>query len=335
MTRAKLVGVIPRALRLARPRADPAAAFAVLLDTVAEAASEFDVIHCHVDWVHLPLLSRLGRPFLTTLHGRLDLPGLPAVLSRFPEAAFISISDSQRRPLPAAHWLGTVYHGLPVGQLQPSFSPKGYLAFLGRITRDKGPGVAVRLARAAGLPLRMAAKIPRAENRYYKEHIEPLVDGDQIRLLGEVDDRGKGELLRNAVALLFPIDWPEPFGLVMIEAMACGTPVIAFRRGSVPEVIDHGISGFIVDSEEEALAAIRRVGALDRRSVRAAFESRFTARRMAEDYLRHYQAIATAPRPGRDQTELEVSSTPSGARQVRNATPMSETPRGQPLAKPI
>ena len=208
-------------------------------------------------------------------------------------------------------------------------------AFLGRITRDKGPGVAVRLARAAGLPLRMAAKIPRAENRYYKEHIEPLVDGDQIRLLGEVDDRGKGELLRNAVALLFPIDWPEPFGLVMIEAMACGTPVIAFRRGSVPEVIDHGISGFIVDSEEEALAAIRRVGALDRRSVRAAFESRFTARRMAEDYLRHYQAIATAPRPGRVQTELEVSSTPSGARQVRNATPMSETPRGQPLAKPI
>ena len=232
MTRAKLAGVIPRALRLARPRPDPGAAYAVPLDAVADAGSEFDVIHCHVDWVHLPLLARLDRPFLTTLHGRLDLPGLRDVVRRFPEAAFVSISDSQRLALPTAHWLGTVYHGCP-GRASAQPPAQGYLAFLGRITRERS-GRRRQLARAAGLPLRMAAKIPRADNRYYKEHLEPLIDGEQIRLLGEVDDRGKGELLRSAAALLFPIDWPEPFGLVMIEAMACGTPVIAFRRGSVP-----------------------------------------------------------------------------------------------------
>ena len=171
----------------------------------------------------------------------------------------------------------------------------------------------------------MAAKIPRADNRYYKEHLEPLIDGEQIRLLGEVDDRGKGELLRNAAALLFPIDWPEPFGLVMIEAMACGTPVIAFRRGSVPEVIDDGVSGFIVDSEEEALAAIRRIGTLDRRTVRAAFERRFTARRMAEDYLRHYQALATGPRPRGGQTKLK-------AHQISSRSPHREADLSQERA---
>jgi glycosyltransferase involved in cell wall biosynthesis len=212
-------------------------------------------------------------------------------MARFPDAPLISISDDHRKPLPSANWLGTVYHGLPADSLDPSFERGTYLAFLGRLTKEKGPETAIRLANAAGMPLRMAAKIPRSETRYYREKLQPVIDGEQIRLIGEVNDSGKGELLRGAVALLFPIDWPEPFGLVMIEAMACGTPVIAYRRGSVPEVIDEGVTGFVVDSEEEALAAIRRVPDLDRRTVRAAFERRFTARRMANDYLRIYETM--------------------------------------------
>jgi glycosyltransferase involved in cell wall biosynthesis len=191
---------------------------------------------------------------------------------------------------------------MPANSLEPSFEPGTYLAFLGRLTRDKGPETAIRLAKAAGMPLRMAAKIPRSETRYYRERLQPIIDGGQIKLIGEVNDFGKGELLRGAAALLFPIDWPEPFGLVMIEAMACGTPVIAYRRGSVPEVIDEGVTGFVVDNEDEALAAIRRVGHLDRQTVRATFERRFTARRMANDYLRIYEKMSErhAGRDGAD-----------------------------------
>jgi glycosyltransferase involved in cell wall biosynthesis len=202
-------------------------------------------------------------------------------------------------PLPSANWLGTVYHGMPAGTLQPSYKPGEYLAFLGRLTREKGPETAIRLARASGMPLRMAAKIPRAAGRYYNECLKPMIDGKQIVLVGELDDRAKGDLLRGAAALLFPIDWPEPFGLVMIEAMACGTPVIAFRRGSVPEVIDDGQSGFAVDDEEAAVAAIKRIGQLDRRLVRATFERRFTARRMAENYVRHYRTVLDSRARGR------------------------------------
>jgi glycosyltransferase involved in cell wall biosynthesis len=249
------------------------------------------VIHCHTDWTHLPLVTRLGVPFLTTLHNRLDTPGLPDVVSQFPAAPFISISNDQRRPLSGANWLGTIYHGLPPDSLRPSFSAGSYLAFLGRLTPDKGPETAIRLARAAKMPLRIAAKLPRAERGYFKEQIEPLVDGKQIQIIGEVNERTKQNFLANASALLFPIDWPEPFGLVMIEAMACGTPVIAFRRGSVPEVIDHGVTGFIVDDEEQAMQAIKHVPELDRKRVRTGFERRFTSRRMAEDYVRHYQLL--------------------------------------------
>jgi glycosyltransferase involved in cell wall biosynthesis len=293
-TRATLVPVWPRALRLGRPRSDPVAACAVLLEGLAQRAADFDVIHCHVDWMHLPLLRRLGVPFMTTMHGRLDLPGLPTVVRQFADAPFVSISNDQRTPLPGANWLGTVYHGLPPDTLRPRFENGNYLAFLGRLAPEKGPETAIRLARAAGLPLRIAAKIPRGEKGYFKQQLEPLIDGNQIKLIGEVNDRTKEAFLREAAALLFPIDWPEPFGLVMIEAMACGTPVIAFRRGSVPEVIEDGVTGFIVDNEQEALRAINRLPELDRHRVRAAFERRFTSRRMAEDYLHLYQRLSDA-----------------------------------------
>jgi glycosyltransferase involved in cell wall biosynthesis len=291
VTRAKLIPVWSKALRLGRPRSDPVAACAALLEAVARHAAEFDVIHCHVDWLHLPLLQRCGVPFLTTLHGRLDIGGLPELMKLFPKAPFISISDNQRIPLPGAAWLGTVYHGLPEVSLKPSFEGGKYLAFLGRLTADKGPEAAMRIAKAAGMPLRIAAKIPRAKRGYFKDQLEPLIDGEQIRVSGEVDDRTKEAFLANAFALLFPIDWPEPFGLVMIEAMACGTPVIAFNRGSVPEVIEDGVTGFIVEDKDQAIAALKRVGQLDRRKIRQTFETRFTARRMARDYVRHYACL--------------------------------------------
>jgi glycosyltransferase involved in cell wall biosynthesis len=291
VTRANLVPAWPRALRLSRPRADPAVAQAALLEAVAREAANFDVIHCHVDWVHLPLLERLGVPFLTTLHNRIDTPGVAGVMASFADAAFVSISDHQRRPSPEANWLATVYHGLPPDSLRPRIERGTYLAFLGRLTPDKGPEAAIEIARAIDMPLRIAAKVPRAERRYFKERLEPLVDGDHIQLLGEVDERTKQAFLEQAAALLFPIDWPEPFGLVMIEAMACGTPVIAFRRGSVPEVVDDGVTGFIVDDNAEAVQALKRLDALDRRRVRTGFEQRFTSRRMAEDYVEQYRRL--------------------------------------------
>ncbi|UPK06290.1 glycosyltransferase family 4 protein [Bradyrhizobium sp. 170] len=292
MTMARLNAVWPRALRLGRPRTDPMAVQAALLEEVARTAAEFDVIHAHIDWLHLPLLSRLGTPFLTTCHGRMDLPGFPDVIGRFPAAPFVSISDNQRVPLREAKWIGTVYHGLPVNLYEPSFERGLYLAFLGRLTAEKGPEAAIRIARAVGMPLHIAAKVPRGERGYFKERLEPQVDGKQIQLTGEVNDETKRQFLAGAAALLFPIDWPEPFGLVMIEAMACGTPVIAFKAGSVPEVVDDGITGFVVSSEEEANLAIARLGELDRQRVRAHFEKRFTARRMAEEYLRHYETLS-------------------------------------------
>jgi glycosyltransferase involved in cell wall biosynthesis len=258
VTTGTLVPIVPKAIRLSRPRPDPFPAYAAQLDAIARAASDFDVLHSHIDWLHLPLLGQLGVPHLTTLHNRLDTPDLPALIRRFPRAQLISISDHHRVPLPTANWLGTVYHGMPPATLEPSYATGRYLVFLGRLTREKGPEAAIHIARAIGMPLRMAAKIPRSETRYYKERLQPMIDGEQIKLVGELNDKAKGDLLRGAAALLFPIDWPEPFGLVMIEAMACGTPVIAFRRGSVPEVIDEGQTGFVVDDEDQAIAAVKR-----------------------------------------------------------------------------
>ncbi|HLH95625.1 MAG TPA: glycosyltransferase family 4 protein [Xanthobacteraceae bacterium] len=294
-TRARLVPVCARSLRLGRTRTDPMAALTVLISELSDRTREFDVIHSHLGWLHLPLLSTRNVPFLTTLHGRLDLSGLPEVARRFPDAPFVSISNNQRLPLPKARWLRTIQHGLPEQSLRPSFSQGSYLAFLGRLTADKGPETAIRIARGANMPLRIAAKVPRDEREYFKDRLEPMIDGGQVSLVGEVNDQAKEKLLAQAAALLFPIDWPEPFGLVMIEAMACGTPVIAFRRGSVPEVIDEGETGFIVDHEQAAVGAVRRLGEIDRRKVREVFERRFTAKRMASEYVKTYHAL-TRPR---------------------------------------
>jgi glycosyltransferase involved in cell wall biosynthesis len=290
-TRGRLHPVWPQALRLGRKRTDPNAAFALLLEAISKQATDFDLIHAHIDWLHLPLLCRLGVPFLTTMHGRLDLPGLPGVIREFPKARSVSISDNQRRPLPDANWCGTVQHGLPTNLLRPSYSRGKYLAFLGRLTAEKGPEDTIRIARAGRMPLRIAAKTPRAETVYFKKHLEPHIDGEEVQLIGEVNDTTKQPFLAEAAALLFPIDWPEPFGLVMIEAMACGTPVIAYRSGSVPEVIDDGVTGFIVESEEEAVKAVNQLARLDRREVRARFEERFSAHRMARAYESHYRQL--------------------------------------------
>jgi glycosyltransferase involved in cell wall biosynthesis len=291
-TKAELVAVSPKPLRLSRPPIDPAAALTASLECVARRAEEFDVIHCHLDWIHIPLFRRLGCPFVTTLHGRLDLPHLHAFVAGFADAPFVSISDNQRAPLAGLNYVDTIYHGLPERLLLPNLRPGSYLAFLGRFTPEKGPHIAIRLARKCKLPLRIAAKIPRMQTHYFKEEIEPLLDGDQVEFVGEVNESQKQDFLGNAMAVLVPIDWPEPFGLVMIEAMACGTPVIAWRRGSVPEIIEHGVSGFIVENEAEAVDAIGRIATLDRRAVRAAFERRFTARRMAETYRRCFERLA-------------------------------------------
>jgi glycosyltransferase involved in cell wall biosynthesis len=293
-TRAILHPVWPRALRLGRPRTDPNLACALLLEAISRRAREFDVIHSHIDWLHLPVLTRLEIPFVTTMHGRLDLPGIPDALRQFSDACFVSISDNQRTPVKGANWCGTVYHGLPAGQFRPSYERGSYLAFLGRLTPDKGPEDAIRIARAVGMPLRIAAKVPRGEAAYFNKHLQPQIDGAQVQLIGEVDERGKQPFLAGAAALLFPIKWPEPFGLVMIEAMACGTPVIAYRAGSVPEVVDHGVTGFIVDGEEDAVQAVKSLTRIDRRAVRARFEQRFTSDRMARAYVRHYQQLASA-----------------------------------------
>jgi glycosyltransferase involved in cell wall biosynthesis len=293
-TSARLNAVWPRALRLGRPRSDPMAAQAALLEAVTRHAAEFDVIHAHIDWLHLPLLGRLNVPFVTTCHGRMDLPGFADLVGQFADAPFVSISDNQRVPLANARWIGTVYHGLPATMFRPVYERGSYLAFLGRLTSEKGPEAAIRIARAARMPLHIAAKVPRGETSYFKKQLEPQIDGKHIQLTGEVTDQAKEKFLAGAAALLFPIDWPEPFGLVMIEAMACGTPVIAYRSGSVPEVVDEGVTGFVVESEAEAVQAIGRLGELDRRRVRTHFEQRFTAKRMAEEYLGIYRMLAAS-----------------------------------------
>jgi glycosyltransferase involved in cell wall biosynthesis len=312
LTNAKLIPVWPRALRLGRPRSDPIVAAASALEILSLHAQEFDIIHSHGDWCYLPLLTRLGVPFVTTLHGRLDIFRLPQLISMIPQAPFVSISNEQRSPLPDANWAATIYHGFPPDWLCPSFGPGQYLAFLGRLAPEKGPEPAIRIARAANMQLRIAAKIPRGERGYFTERLQPMIDGNQTRLIGEVDDVSKQEFLSRASALLFPIDWPEPFGLVMIEAMACGTPVIAFRRGSVPEVVEHGVSGFIVEDEAEAIQAVQRLPELDRRQVRASFERRFTSSEMAGKYIDCYKKILAEVRPDRT-TSTGVTVAHAGA----------------------
>ena len=296
-TSAALASVWPQALRLDPSVRDPIAPHMLMLEEVYRRASDFDVLHCHLDYLPFSLLSRGRVPHVTTLHGRLDLPELQPVFDCFKRAPVISISDSQRTPLPQARWVQTVLHGLPENLLTPQPGGQDYLAFLGRIAPEKGPDKAIRIARALGLPLKIAAKVDRADAEYFATVIKPMIAEGGVEFVGEIDERQKAAFLSGAHALLMPVDWPEPFGLVMIEAMACGTPVIAFNRGSVPEVIDHGISGFIVEDEQGAIAAARRLPALRRSTVRARFEQRFTARRMAEDYLAAYRALQVGARP--------------------------------------
>ena len=290
-TRAELVPVTIRSLRLSRSCIDQLAHHILMLEKLARRADEFDVIHFHIDYLHFPLSRRLDLLHLTTLHGRLDIPDLMPLYREFPEMPVVSISDAQREPLPWVNWLDTVYHGLPQDLYHLHSEPGQYLAFLGRISPEKRVDRAIRIARRAGIPLKIAAKIDSVDREYFKEHIQPMLDGPGVEYLGEIGDHEKDELLGGACALVFPIDWPEPFGLVMIEAMACGTPVIAWRHGSIPEVIDEGVTGWVVDNEDAAVRAARDACEIDRRVCRDTFGLRFTADRMARDYVALYEHI--------------------------------------------
>ncbi|MCH4090522.1 glycosyltransferase family 4 protein [Acetobacter sp.] len=290
VTSARLDAVWPRALRLDPAIRDPIAPHMLLMERVARHAADFDILHFHMDYWPFSYFSRQKTPFVTTMHGRLDLMELQPVFDAFPQVPIVSISDSQRRPLPQARYAGTVLHGLPENLLTPQAGPRNYLAFLGRICPEKGVDKAIRIARAVGMPLKIAAKVDKVDVEYFEREIQPML-GDGVELVGEINDAQKPAFLSGARALLMPIDWPEPFGLVMIEAMACGAPVIAFCHGSVPEVIEDGVTGAIVTTEQEAIAAYPRVENLDPVAIRHEFERRFTARRMAEDYLAIYQAL--------------------------------------------
>lgn len=290
-TSATLRAVVPESLRLSRQRHDPLAWYLLQLDTVAREAGEYDILHFHTDILHFPLWRHVYKPQLTTLHGRLDLPDRQPVFHRFREMAVVSISHSQRTSLPMAHWVGTVYNGLPIEKYTFRAEPGSYLAFLGRMSPEKGPEAAIEIALRAGIPLKMAAKVDAVDHDYFTTCIEPRLKDPRIEYLGEVDEHGKNDLLGGAMALLFPIDWPEPFGLVMIEALACGTPVVAFRRGSVQEVLRDGQTGFVVNSVDEAVAALERIGSIDRHACRRHFEENYSARRMAEDYVAIYQRL--------------------------------------------
>jgi len=299
VSRARLVPGPPRALRLDPSCADPLAHHAVLLEKVQQRAPEFDVLHFHVDYLHFPISRRGGTAHVSTLHGRLDLPDLAMLYDEFRDVPVVSISQAQREPLPRANWQATVHHGLPADLLAPRSGRGGYLAFLGRISPEKRVDRAIEIARRSGRRLLIAAKVDRVDAAYFDGYIRPLLAAPHVEFIGEIAEVDKEPFLGNAEALLFPIDWPEPFGLVMIEALACGTPVIAFREGSAPEVIEHGRNGFLVESVAEAAAAVQHLDFLDRRACRRSFEERFTARRMALDYVDVYERLISARTTGR------------------------------------
>lgn len=292
ITRARLVPGCERALRLDGRSHLYQVPHLLHLEQVFRRHRDFDVIHFHTDFLHYPLARRHRVPSITTLHGRLDLPDLVPLMQEFTDIPLVSISQAQRKPLAWAHWEGTVHHGLPVDMLPFSPGPGQYLAFLGRISPEKRCDRAIEIATRLGLPLKIAAKVDPADQAYYDEKIKPLMDHPLVEFIGEINEAGKREFLGKAMALLFPIDWPEPFGLVMIEAMSCGTPVVAFEGGSVSEIIEPGVTGFIVDSIDAAVDAARRAVQLDRRACRRRFEQRFSAERMARDYLDIYRRLA-------------------------------------------
>jgi glycosyltransferase involved in cell wall biosynthesis len=303
ITSARLEACCERALRLDPQVTDPTPDHLIMLDKVRRMAGEFDILHFHVDVLHYPLSIDFAARTITTLHGRLDLPEARKLHAAFPEFPLVSISNDQRLPMPPVKWAGTVYHGLPRDLLPFNPAPKGgYLAFLGRIAPEKRPDLAIEIAIRAGARLKIAAKIDKVDQAYWTNVIKPMVaSSPNVEFMGEIGDRDKAEFLGNADALLFPIDWPEPFGLVMIEATACGTPVIAFRRGSAPEVIDDGVSGFLVENVSQAVAAIRRIAELDRARARQAFERRFDIERVARQYVQIYRRVAGAEETHREE----------------------------------
>ena len=298
ITSAQLIGCAPTALRLDASVRDPIPYYLLMLDRVRDAAEHFDILHFHIDQFHFPLFKSMANRTVTTLHGRQDIPDLKPLYFGFSDMPLVSISDAQRKPVPTANFVATVLHGIPSELYTPIFTPRGgYVAFLGRISPEKRPDRAIRIARSLGVPLKIAAKVDRIDEAYFREQIEPMLQQPGVEFIGEIDEREKTKFLGEARALLFPVDWPEPFGIVMIEAMACGTPVLAFRRGSVPEIVDDGVTGAIVDTEEEAVRKLPQVLSLDRRAVRRRFEERFSATRMAKDYIQVYRSLMRRPLP--------------------------------------
>ena len=291
ITSARLIPGAPRALRLDEGVVDPIAHQILEIERVADMADEFDVIHWHLDYFHFPLSRRLGVPRLTTLHGRLDMPDLQPLYEEFSDEPLISISNDQRAPLPNANWVETIHHGMPADEMTPRYEEGQYLAFLGRISPEKRVDRAIEVAHQTGIPLKIAAKVDDMDREYFEEHIEPLLEHDHVDFIGEIGPDDKGDFLSHAHALLFPIDWAEPFGLVMIEAMACGTPVVAYRSGSVPEVIADGVNGFIVETIDEAVDAVGRLHDISREQCRATFEERFTVERMGRNYVSAYERL--------------------------------------------
>ena len=291
-TSATLAPMRERASRLDPDVKDWVAGYYRMVELVYRRKDEFDILHFHIDYFPLQLFSRQKTPYLTTIHGRLDVPEFVETYGTFLESPFVSISDNQRKPIPNLNWVRTVQHGMPPGILTPQPVKQEYAAFLGRISPEKGADRAIEIATRAGMKLKMAAKVDNADRDYYEAKIKPLIEShDNVEFIGEINDSQKPAFLSGAQCLIFPIDWPEPFGLVMIESMACGTPVIAFNCGSVPEVMDDGVTGFIVNNVDEAVAAVGRVHTLDRAKVRATFDRRFVSRRMAEDYVNLYEEL--------------------------------------------
>lgn len=291
VTRARLVPAVSESIRQHMMQQTGIAYHTIQMDLVRELAHTFDIIHFHTDFLHFPLAKALRTPHITTLHGRLDMQALAPLYKHFDRVPLVSVSNHQRTPLPWVNWCDTVYHGLPSDLYSFHASAGGYFAFIGRMSQEKRVDRAIDIARQCGIPLYIGAKIDEADQAYFNEYVKPLLRHPLVKYLGEVSEREKRELLEHASALLFPIDWPEPFGLVMIEALSCGTPVIAYRHGSVPEIMDDGVTGFVVTSQEDAVRAACNIGAIDRRGCRTAFERRFTVAHMAENYLRVYQRV--------------------------------------------
>ncbi len=307
-TDARLIGIGERALRLDPDCWDEVAPQVLQLESVLQQAADFDILHFHLPYLHFPLARRLTVPHVTTQHGRLDLPRMQPMFAEYRDLPFVSISQSQASALPNANWCGTVHHGLPRDLFRYCPTPGDYFAFLGRISREKRPDRAIAIAKALNVPLKIAAKIDKADERYYREEIAPLLDHPLIEFIGEIDECRKNEFLGRARALLFPIDWPEPFGLVVIEAMACGTPVVAFGCGSVPELIDDGVTGYIVNDLEQAIAAAAGIGKIERRVCRATFERRFSSTRMARDYTSVYVDVIDRERRRSKRTTREAAA---------------------------